>query len=355
MKAPAPPPTPDPYKLSNAQQLASISVAISSMVLQNTDLDTEEFTTGFTEIGTYSINDPQYDSTGTLTGTTTRNIPRFKSTFALKPTMKALWDQEQEIKSRFNDFALAQTDDLTTRFATGFSISGLSAKGVAPTAPTFANTVSNYATEREATRVAMLARLEYQHEIDRDSLLSRMTNQGLAAGMTAYDRELYDFDKKITDARIQIELASIDAASKMIRDSITVLEFGNSVNMRTFQVLRDLADFANAMRERNLQELIAERGQVINELTALTHGGHITMPQMRDTKGGQISDTNLIGAVMGAAGMDMQKYQAAVGRQNAMMGGIAGIAGGLLSLPMAGGGSVGGNLFSGAMKQIGSS
>ena len=212
MKAPAPPPTPDPYKLSNAQQLANISVAITSMVLQNADEDTEEYTTGFSQTGIFTIQDPQYDTSGNLVGYTNRDIPRFKKTFALKPTLKALFDQEQTYKAYLNTFAIAQTGDMASRFSSSFNLSGISAAGTAPAAPTFTNTLSNYAGERENARQNLLARLEYQIELDRDALDAKLANQGLVAGMIAYERELLQFEKKVTDARIQVDLAAGDEA-----------------------------------------------------------------------------------------------------------------------------------------------
>lgn len=346
MKAPAPPPTPDPYKLSNAQQLANISVAVASMVLQNADEDTEEYTTGFTEIGTYSLDDPQYDSSGNLTGTTTRDIPRFKKTFALKPTMKALWDQEQEYKSNLNDFAIAQTGDMSSRFSSSFSLTGIDAAGTAPAAPTLTSTSYTYATERERIRQAMLDRLEYQIGIDLDALEAKLANQGIFAGSIAWEREMRAHTNKTTDARIQVDIAAGEESSRMIRDSITILEFGNSVNMRRYQVLRDLADFATTMRERAIQERVLERNQVLNEISAIMHGGQINMPQMTSIKTQPIANTDVAGIVMGAQQMDMQKWNARVQQQNAMMGGIAGIAGGILSMPMGGGMSFGGSIAS---------
>ncbi len=146
-------------------------------------------------------------------------------------------------------------------------------------------------------------------------------------------REILEFGNSVNMQKFQTE--------------VTILEFGNSVNMRRFQALRDLADFANAMRERFIQETVIERNQVLNELSAIVHGGQISMPQMTPTKGGQIAGTDMIGTVMGAHQMDMQKWQSSVDRQQAMLGGIAGIAGGILSLPMGGGMSFGGSLLAG--------
>ena len=374
MKAPAPPPTPDPYKLSNAQQLANISVAVASMVLQNANEDTEEYTTGFTKIADYTLADPQYDSTGALVGTTNRDIPVFKKIFALKPTMKALWDQENIYKAQLNQFAIQQTSDMATRFSAAFSIAAAPAGGSAPAAPVLSSSVAapvlssisnDYATEREHVRQAMLDRLEYQIGLDLDALEAKLANQGIFPGMAAYEREMRVHTNKVTDARIQIDLAAGQEASRMIKDTreilefgnsvnmqkfqteVTILEFGNSVNMRRFQALRDLADFANAMRERYIQEKVIERNQVLNELSAIVHGGQISMPQMTPTKGGQVAGTDLIGTVMGAHQMDMAKWQSSVDRQQAMLGGIAGIAGGILSMPIGGGMSFGGSLLAG--------
>lgn len=346
MKAPSPPPTPDPYKLSNAQQLASISVAVASMVLQNADEDTEEYTTGFTEIGTYSLDDPQYDSSGNLTGTTTRDIPRFKKTFALKPTMKALWDQEQAYKANLNEFAIAQTDDMATRFSSSFNLTGISAAGTAPTAPYLASSSNDYATERERVRQAMLDRLEYQIGIDLDALEAKLANQGIFSGTTAWEREMRAHTNKTTDARIQVDIAAGEEASRMIRDTVTLLEFGNSVNMRRYQVLRDLADFATTLRERAIQERVLERNQVLNEVSAIMHGGQINMPAMTPIKSQGIANTDMASIVMQSAQMDMAKWQQKVQQQNAMMGGIAGIAGSLMGMPMGNNMSFGGAVAS---------
>lgn len=84
----------------------------------------------------------------------------------------------------------------------------------------------------------------------------------------------------------------------------------------------------------------AERAQPINEVTALMSGSQVSNPWLGQQQNTNMANTDVAGITNQAFQNQMGIYNAQMGQQNAMMGGIAGIAGSALRfLPWGGGGS----------------
>lgn len=376
---PLPAATPDPYRAANAQQLANISVAIASNVLQNADEDTPQGSVRYTTDRTYTLSDPQYDSTGALVGTTSRLIPIFKKTTTLTTKSQQVFDQQQDLAIKMNNFAADQVDNLTSRLALPFSLDGLPANAAHPSAPTLDTTLaaprafttsiggSNYETAKQAVIDAIKSRLDYQYEIDRSALVARLANQGLFPGMEAYDREIALLTFKINDGYKQAILAGGQEHSRLfeierqaaeffnttvrqeVTQAILILDFKNKASLQTYQVLHEIALFQNTFRERGLQEALLLRNQPLNEVLTLKNGGQMAMPQFAQFHGSAVANTPIGQYVYQSAGLEMQAFQMKVQQQQALMGGIAGIAGAALGLDVKGGGTVGGNLLGKAL------
>ncbi len=360
MKAPSPPPTPNPYAVANAQQLANIETAIANTYLMNIDEDRPDGTVRYEQIGTEEIDTFQYDADGNLTGTTPREIPRFKKTVALTTEGQVQFDQQQQIAIAMNEAALSQAQLLGERWAEPFSLDDLPAHGTAPTMPTIesafasAGTVideigatdlsAHYATVRDAID----SRIQYQLELDRDARITRLANMGIMPGSEAYTREMFSFDKQSTDARIQAYLAAANEQTRMVRleetianfanqaqdqkfrQAMVTVEFANNAVTKKFQIQRELGMFIETLRERALQEFLAERNQVINEISTLMNGGQIQVPQFQPFRAGNISDTPVGEYVYRSAAMDMEKWKQRTEYQQQLMAGMMKLGGSLL-------------------------
>lgn len=375
MRAASPPPTPDPYKVAAAQQALNVSTAIASTVLANADEDTPEATTTTTQIGTYSLQDPQYDSNGNLVGTTTRTIPVFKKTITLKTSTQGIFDKQQSLQDALLTMANTQTGGLSSLMETSFTLSGLPAAASSPLAPTLQQSLEAVAaivdtiddTEIFAAKQAVIDaindRLQWQLDIDRSNQVTLLSNQGIFPGSVAYDRAMRVHFHAATDARSQAILAGgqehtrlftilvqkaefkIRAQSQAFTQAVTKITHYNGVLVQQFQLNRAIADFANSFRERTMQENLLIRNQALNEVTSLLHGGNMNLPAMTPYRGASVDSTPLGQYVYNSAALDMEKYKMNVERQNAMIGGIAGAIGSVAAMPLSGGGSIGGLLF----------
>jgi hypothetical protein len=379
MKAPSPPETPNPYAVASAQQMANIETAIANSYLANADEVRPDGTVTYEVVGTAEVNTYQYDDAGALIGTTPREIPRFRKTVSLSTEGQTQFAQQQQIAIAMNQAALAQAQALGERWQEAFSLDELPEHGTAPTLPTLSDTAptpgaivasigdADLVAHLEEIRDAIDARLQYQIEIDRDARIVKLANMGIFPGAEAYTREMLAFDRQSNDARTQAYLAAQQEQNRIItleekignfanaaqeqafRQGIVVVEFVNNVRTKVFQIQRELGVFVETLRERALQEFLAERNQVINEISALMSGGQVQVPQFQPFRAGHISDTPVGEYVYRSAAMDMQKWQARVEQQQQMTAGLISLGGSLLMAPMTGGGSLmgaaGGKMF----------
>lgn len=366
MNPPDPPPTPDAYKTAAAQAAANLSVAIGQSFLNNADRVGPTGTSRFAVIEWLEIEDPQYDSNGNQTGTTTRKVPHFEERVQLSEQQQVLFDQQQSIAGHMNEFALDQARLLKTRLGGPITFSGLPAGGSVPTAPNFRRPdvedgiridtadLENVPS-REDMRRSIMERLHYQQGLHRTRRIDALADKGIFAGSRAFDDEMRTFDLQTTDANIQAFLHAgqaraqeIDIAVKItdaknqavtlkIQTRALVIDIQNRVEVQIFQTLRDMAMLAEAIRERHRTELLAERTIPTNELSALKSGGQVQLPQAQGYRAGHIDATPLASSVYNSAALDMKKWEMQSQQQQQMMGGMLGLGANLLSMGMTGG------------------
>lgn len=80
-------------------------------------------------------------------------------------------------------------------------------------------------------------------------------------------------------------------------------------------------------RAQAVQEALAERNQPINEITALMSGSQVSQPNFVNTPNAQVAGVDYTGLVRDNYNAQMQQWQSKVNSNNAMMGGLFGLAG----------------------------
>ena len=357
MKPPKPPPTPDPFETAGAQQLANVEVAVANTALMNADEDTPDGFVRFAQTNDF-VATSTYDGNGNVTGT--RNVYRWKKTTSLTPTSELLFDQQQTISVAMNEWALGQVGVLRDQQATPLSINNLTPRKPTPAAADInisqigldslieeigqGDIVSHY----EAVRDAIEARVEYNIEVARQVRIAQLANQGLVPGMQAYDDDMYALSRESTDNRQQAYLAAGVELSRIIHTEATVSSFHNDVvqvkfslesrqlddtnnrKMLRYRALADAAIFVNELRVQELQEQTSVRGQNLNEISALMHGGQVQVPRFAQFRAGAIDRTPVADSVYQSSNIDMQKYQMKVSQQQHMLGGLLGFGGNLV-------------------------
>lgn len=375
--APSPPPTPNPYAVASVQQQANVSVAIANSFMSNANVVSPQGSSTFSQTGTYSLSDPQYDSAGALVGTTTRSIPIFTQTVSLSTIGQSIYDANQTLQLDINNLGVSQVTKTSNILSTSFDLSGLPPTASGPAAQTLNDVIlrpsnailynvgtADTSADRASVTAAMLSRATTTFNIQRNARITALANMGIFPGMEAYNNEMEIFDFQLTDAAFQADLAGGQEQTRQFqiqlqqgdfynraqeqdfRQLTLIIDFANSVALKRFAMLTNVADFINTFRERILQEELTQRNQSLNELSTMLRGGQLAVPAFTGFKPGHIDSTPVAESVYRSANLDYQRYEAKVSQQNALIGGIAGIAGGVAGLGTGDGRTVGGNLLS---------
>lgn len=362
MKAPKPPPTPDPYETAAAQQMANVEVAIANTFLKNADEYRPDgqviYSPSGKQITTYT-----YDANGNVTGS--RVVDGVTKTVSLTTAGQSIYDTQQSVMLALNQWALVQTNimqdlqedvldtgDLTPRIATP-DAAAIDTTDV--TAETLTDSIgaADLTTHLADVRSDMLNRINSDIVIDTDALEAKLANQGLVSGMTAYDRAMDRLTRQSNDARIRVDLEARQEQTRMIGLEQVIgdfrnryvaqkfdmdmksIDFRNSTQVMNFQALVAACEYVNSLRHTDLQEIIAIKSHNFNEIIGLLHGGQIQVPKFQPYQAGAIAKTPVAESVYQSAALDMQKWQTQVQAQGQMMGGILGFAGNMMGGMMA--------------------
>lgn len=257
----APDPTP-PKETSAASTGTNVSTSIANAFLNNPNEITADGTKTTDVTGNYAWTDP-------YTGQS-YNVPRFTTT-------QTLSDQQKAIK--------AQQDAASLNLSTlGNDLSGTLGKQL----------TGNFKLGNEATeaRLAELGakRLDPRFAQEDEALRTRLSNQGIKAGSTAYDREMGNLAQSKNDAYNQLYLQG---------------------------------------RGQAAQETLTEDNQRINQISALLGGGQVSQPNFLTG----FQQTNIPITDNAAVINSYDQAKAEQARQNAAgFGSILGGLGGLFSL-----------------------
>jgi hypothetical protein len=136
-------------------------------------------------------------------------------------------------------------------------------------------------------------RLDPRFAREEEALRTRLVNQGIRPGTAAFDAEMSNFNQGKNDAVNQLLLTG---------------------------------------RGQAVQEMLTERNAPINEINALLSGSQVDRPSFINTPQTQVGGTDYQGAVYASHNAAMQNAQMKAQSQNALMGGLFGLAGSLGSM-----------------------
>lgn len=202
-------------------------------------------------------------------GTWADGTPKFSQTTTLSPQEQSKQDQQWQFDQLVNQLGINQTQKLT----------GLLDKPVQ---------MGNEATESRLMELGR-KRLDPVLTQRREGLESKLYNQGLMPGTEAWDRAMRADTEGANDAYNQLLLTGRGQAN---------------------------------------QEMLTERNQPINEITALMSGGQVSQPNFGSTPTTSVAGTDIAGLTMENYRMGpLAQYQADQSSRNAMMGGLFGLGG----------------------------
>jgi hypothetical protein len=215
---------------------------------------------------------PYGSQTYQQTGKWQDGTPRYSQTTTLSPQEQNKQNQQWQFDSLVNQLGIDQTGRL----------SGLLSKPVQ---------LGNEATESRLMELGR-KRLDPILSQRRDGLESKLYNQGLQPGTEAWTRAMGELGQQENDAYNQLLLSGRGQAN---------------------------------------QEMLTERNQPINEITALMSGGQVSQPNFGNTPQSQVAGTDLAGLTMDAYRYGpLAQYQAEQQNRGAMMSGLFGLGGAAL-------------------------
>lgn len=171
----------------------------------------------------------------------------------------------------------------------------------------------------QTAQEAIMSRLQPQLAQQEEALRTRMANQGITLGSEAYGKEMTAQGQRGNDLQLQAALQGINL------------------------------DQAN--RSAALQEQAYLQDRPLNLINALRTGNTVQAPQFQQfAQQATTQGPDMLGAANSQYGAQMDAVNAQNAQSSAMMSGLFGIGMGVAGLPVAGGGSVGGNAMKGMFR-----
>lgn len=226
-----------------------------------------------TAVAQYGLNATnQVTPEGTLSykqiGTWADGTPRFESTQALSPAEQGIYDIGTETRRNVGTIGRDQSA----------RIGELLGKPVQ---------MGNEATEARLMELGS-KRLDPMFARNRAALENKLANQGVTMGSEAWRTATGQFGEQENDAYNQLLLAGRGQAN---------------------------------------QELLTERNQPINEITALLSGSQVSQPNWVGTPQTSVAPTDVAGISANYQNILNDQYKTKAAQQNAMMGGLFGLGG----------------------------
>jgi hypothetical protein len=248
---------------------------------------------------------------GTLTYTegpkTDYGVPVYSVEQKLSPQQQAISDESEKASLTYGQTANQLLGSTKAMLGSPFSLSGLGA------APTYNDAY------RDAQRQKMIQRSQPEWDTRRAALETQLANQGINTGTQAYDDAFRTYNQGWNDFLTNADL--------------------QAGNLAGTEYSRELAARQNA-----INEMLMPRSTALNELAALARGSQVSMPTYVGTPQTSIAPTDVLGAYALSNNAAQQAANRSTSQQNALTGGLFGLAGMGLGGAMAGplGGKVAG-------------
>jgi hypothetical protein len=354
-------------------------------MLNNTNQVTPEGSLSYNQTGNYNWHDP-YTNLDV-------NIPTFTATQQRSPQAQAIEDQNQAAKMNLAGMANTQSGRLSKLLANDLDVSGAPAAGdpnqitgIDKAATTFADVGSqqrtfgdagditksygagDFSQDRQRVEDSLMGRINPQLARERGNIEQRLADQGIRYGSQAYTAAMDDYNRQATDTRFGAIGAAGQEQQRMMDMAAQRAGFENAAQQQEYQQQQGRGAFANQAQSTDFQqaaargefqnaglaqqvaqgqagfnaqnmarnqymnEQYAQRNQPINEISSLLSGSQINNPNFVNTPNNQIPTTDVAGLINTRFSQDMDIYKQESANQNALMGGIFGMMGGMMKM-----------------------
>lgn len=279
-KAPKTPAAPDPVVTAQAQTASNKETAIANARLNNVNQYTPYGSLIYNEIGT--------NADGT---------PKFESRTNLSPEQQQLLELQNQGDIGTSQLGIAQLGRITDAVSAPYSYNGLP--------EVFGGGSQEEAIKR--AEGAINSRLDPQFARDEEALRTRLINQGIGQGSTAYQREFDTLNQAKNDARQQAILGGQQYGQTAMNESL-------------------------ARRQQAIQEYDTQRNAPLNEYSALTSGTQIQNPQFNNVNYEGFQSGDIQGAAQQAYQQQVNAANAKAATRNSNISGLGSFVGTAASL-----------------------
>lgn len=282
MGSPSPPPAPNPYQVAGAEGKSNIQTALANQTLGNPNI------VGPTGSTTYSPSG-QFE-TITLPDGSTQQIQRQTQTTTLSPEQQKLYNLNTQTQQNIGQIGVDQSTRIGDLLGKPVDYSDLRLDP------------NSFSADRQRVEQAMYERMQPQLDRTRSAEENRLVNQGFQRGTEAFTSAMGDVGRQENDLRLGITAAGLGEQQGM------------------YGMARDAAGYEMSRRA-------AERNAPINEITALMSGSQVSMPNTPGYNAPTVAGSNVGGNVYASSAIEQQQHAQKMAQQNAMMGGLFGMAG----------------------------
>lgn len=279
------PEAPDPQDTASAQMQGNVQAAIASQIMSNYNQEGPLGEVKYKKIGNKKIVGPSGEII---------KVPKYKQVTKLSPNQKRLFESGQQASQKMADLGNSQIDRVSESLGKPLDFSTLPERN------------TDWSADRQRVEQAMFDRLNPEFDRDEGQARARLASQGLTPGSEGYDEELDRLEDVKGRTRLDIIAAGGNEQSRL---------FGMNETAR-----------ANA-----ISEMMTERTQPLNEITALLSGTQVQMPQAYTPYQQGIDSAPIGDYITGNYEQEMQAYNNMMnnmfGLGRTAMSGMFGLAG----------------------------
>jgi len=294
---------------------------------------------------------------------------KWRSDINLSPEAQGILDKNIQLQGNMADLGLASSEQMQELMGTPFSIAGdtpqyqgpqgelptYQAQGGTPEYQGPEGSAPTYGGTKQRVTDAMLSRVSSDVSRDRDRRHSQLIAQGIPQGSEAYSREMEGFDRQMTDARQQAEIASTGLAGQEFQSELAGRQQQNAESMNQFLTdmqsrgmsREDAMDMYNSMlrnrgieaqeaqteygagmgsHQQNIKDILLQRQIPINELSAFRSGSQLQLPQFQGySPQGPTSGADYTSALGNQSAYDLAGFNADAAQAANMQSGLFGL------------------------------
>lgn len=310
---PQAPTPPDPAKTAQSQTTSNIDTAVANGYLNATNQSTPYGSVRYDQTGSQQVGD--------------NSVPTFSSTTSLNPQFQSILDSQTSVGQKALDTGNQLLSNVQGTNSSPFSLQGLPPMATGASGGPIQQNLGNkdYSADGQRVSDALMSRFNTDWSKQSDANDVKLANQGIAAGSAAYGADKDALNRARNDAQAQATLAGGQEQSRLFGLDQAAGQFANSAQQQQYGQNYQNANLNNTSRQQSIAEQQTVRNQPLNELATLLGFSPGIQTPNAPSFGGNVAGTDVAGITQNNFANQTANYQAKMGQQNAMMGGLFGL------------------------------